>query len=137
MLNLVAGVDRAPLAYLSTIVDVARRLGVTSRALRFYEDQGLIVSERIGRNIRAYDLNTVAKIEMIVALRSADLSIAVIRRAFQLESEPMRQAAFLDAALESVLVDQREQIDKTKALQASMRSLPGVPLVERLADHAR
>lgn len=137
MPSIVAGSDRAPVACLSTIVDVSRRLGVTSRALRFYEDRGLIDSERMGRNIRAYDPKSVARIEMIVALRRADLSIAVIKRAFELEGEPLRQSAFLDAALEAVLVDQREQIDKTKALQASVRSLSDLPLVERLTDHAR
>ena len=39
---------------LMTIGDVARRSGVAASALRFYEERGLITSERIGSGHRHY-----------------------------------------------------------------------------------
>ncbi|TIX37047.1 MAG: MerR family DNA-binding transcriptional regulator, partial [Mesorhizobium sp.] len=37
-----------------TITDVSRRSGVASSALRFYEERGLIASERAGSGHRRY-----------------------------------------------------------------------------------
>ena len=92
------------------IAELARRLGVTPRTLRHYQDQGLIRSHRIAHNARAYDPDTVATIETIVALRDIDLPIATIRDILALRKEPQAQAETLRAALLEVRADKQRQI---------------------------
>jgi DNA-binding transcriptional MerR regulator len=102
---------RAP-AHFVSIVDLAKRLGITARALRFYQDRGLIRSHRIARNIRAYDLEAVAIIERIVALREAGLSIATIRDILTLRGDLEAQAVLLRAALLDVRAERQRQITR-------------------------
>ena len=100
---------RAP-ARLVTIAALATGLGVTPRALRFYEDRGLIRSHRVAQNARAYDPETVAIIETIVALRDVDLPIATIRDILALRRAPQVQAEALRAALLEIRTDKQRQI---------------------------
>lgn len=51
---------------LLTITEVARRSGVASSALRFYEDRGLIRSERAGSGHRRYRRDVLRRIAFIV-----------------------------------------------------------------------
>ncbi|CAN5237653.1 hypothetical protein BH10PSE4_BH10PSE4_01740 [soil metagenome] len=107
MMASIAAAGRRTAALAVPITDLARRLGVTPRTLRHYQDLGLIRSQRIARNIRAYDLETVATIETIVALRDAGLPIVVIREI--LRSGPEDQPRMLRAALTEVLADMDRQ----------------------------
>ena len=116
---------RAP-AHSTSIADLARRLGVTPRTLRHYQDQGLIRSHRIARNTRAYDLETVAIVETIVALRETGLSITTIHQI--LRSEPETQAATLRAALAEVLADMHRQIAKIDDMLETLTGSPPTPL---------
>ena len=106
------------------IAQLAQRLGVTARTLRHYQDQGLIRSHRIAHNTRAYDLETVAAVEAIVALREVDLSIAAIREILSLRSDPPAQAAALRSALSEVLTDKLRQVAQ---VQHMLRALPAEP----------
>src|SRR5882724_6540902 len=54
------------MADLLTITEVARRSGVASSALRFYETRGLIKSERAGSGHRRYQRVALRKIAFIV-----------------------------------------------------------------------
>src|ERR1700741_4212660 len=54
------------MADLLTITDVSRRSGVASSALRFYEDKGLIKSERAGSGHRRYSRAVLRRIAFIV-----------------------------------------------------------------------
>ena len=47
---------------LLTIGEVSKRSGVASSALRFYEDRGLIASERAGSGHRRYDRSVLRRI---------------------------------------------------------------------------
>jgi DNA-binding transcriptional MerR regulator len=109
---------RAPMCFVP-ITDLAKRLGVTTRTLRHYQDQGLIRSQRLARNVRAYDLETVAVVEVIVALREVDLPIAAIREILLLRSEPQAQA--MRSALSEVLADKQRQIIQ---IQNMLEALP-------------
>jgi len=102
---------RAP-AHFVPIAALTRRLGITARALRHYQDQGLIRSHRIARNSRAYDLDTVAMIETIVALRDVDLPLAAIREILAQQADPQAQALALRAALIQARADLHRQIAK-------------------------
>ncbi len=116
------------------IADVARRLGVTPRTLRHYQDIGLIRSHRIAHNTRAYDLETVTTIETIVALREVGLPIASIREI--LLSAPERQTVSLRQALADMLVEMQRHIGKVNNLLDALSSDPERPL-QRLVLRAR
>lgn len=70
-----------------TISQVSRALSVPTRALRYYEEMGLIHSRRIeGYAYRVYDEDTVHRIEQILFLRSVRIplrDIAVLLRYLQ------------------------------------------------------
>ena len=64
---------------LLTIGEVARRSGVASSALRFYEERGLIRSERAGSGHRRYPRPVLRRIAFIVFAQRLGLTLAEIR----------------------------------------------------------
>jgi MerR family redox-sensitive transcriptional activator SoxR len=66
------------MAALMTIGDVARRSGVASSALRFYEERGLIASERAGSGHRRYPREVLRRIAFIVFAQRVGLTLGEI-----------------------------------------------------------
>jgi MerR family redox-sensitive transcriptional activator SoxR len=60
---------------LLTITEVSKRSGVASSALRFYEERGLIVSERIGSGHRRYRKPVLRRIAFIVFAQRVGLTL--------------------------------------------------------------
>jgi MerR family redox-sensitive transcriptional activator SoxR len=58
-----------------TIGEVSRRSGVASSALRFYEERGLIASERVGTGHRRYPQRVMRRIAFIVFAQRVGLSL--------------------------------------------------------------
>jgi MerR family redox-sensitive transcriptional activator SoxR len=67
-------------ATLLTIGEVSRRSGVASSALRFYEERGLIVSERAGSGHRRYPRPVLRRIAFIVFAQRIGLTLDEIGR---------------------------------------------------------
>jgi MerR family redox-sensitive transcriptional activator SoxR len=63
------------MADLLTITQVSRRSGVASSALRFYEQRGLIMSERAGSGHRRYERAALRRIAFIVFAQKMGLSL--------------------------------------------------------------
>jgi len=63
---------------LLTIGEVSRRSGVASSALRFYEERGLIASERLGVGHRRYPRPVLRRIAFIVFAQRVGLSLEEI-----------------------------------------------------------
>jgi MerR family redox-sensitive transcriptional activator SoxR len=63
---------------LLTITEVSRRSGVAASALRFYEDRGLIASERAGSGHRRYPRAVLRRIAFIVFAQKIGLSLEEI-----------------------------------------------------------
>ena len=64
-----------------TIGDVARRSGVATSALRFYESVGLIASERTSGNHRLYARATLRRVAFIRAAKRTGLTLDEIAEA--------------------------------------------------------
>jgi|ERR1044072_1517733 DNA-binding transcriptional MerR regulator len=62
---------------LTTIADVSSRFGVSHRALRFYEQRGLLRPVRIGRR-RRYDAEEIDRVAVILKLKSFGFSLLEI-----------------------------------------------------------
>ncbi|HTQ14588.1 MAG TPA: MerR family transcriptional regulator [Rhizomicrobium sp.] len=58
--------------------ETARRLGVSAKALRLYEDRGLVAPRRAANGYRAYGPAEVARLHQILALKRLGLSLARI-----------------------------------------------------------
>lgn len=63
------------------IGDLSERTGVAPSALRFYEDQGLIRSERTAGNQRRYARETIRRVSFVRVAQQVGLSLGEIREA--------------------------------------------------------
>jgi len=75
---------------LLTIGEVARRSGVAASALRFYEDKGMIASERAGGGQRRFPRNVLRRIAFIVFAQRIGLTLDEI--AVELAKLPRNRA---------------------------------------------
>jgi MerR family redox-sensitive transcriptional activator SoxR len=66
------------MADLLTIGEVSRRSGVAASALRFYEERGLIVSQRVGSGHRRYPRPVLRRIAFIVFAQRVGLTLEEI-----------------------------------------------------------
>ena len=66
-----------------TIGEVARRSGVAASALRFYEDVGLLTSQRAAGGARRYPRSVLRRIAVIQAAKAVGLELAEIRAALE------------------------------------------------------
>jgi MerR family redox-sensitive transcriptional activator SoxR len=71
-------ISLSSVAELLTIGEVSRRSGVASSALRFYEERGLIASERSGSGHRRYDRSVLRRIAFIVFAQRVGLTLEEI-----------------------------------------------------------
>ena len=78
------------MAELLTIGEVSRRSGVASSALRFYEEKGLITSERAGSGHRRFPRSVLRRIAFIVFAQKVGLTLEEIRE--ELEKLPPDRA---------------------------------------------
>jgi DNA-binding transcriptional MerR regulator len=60
------------------IQEVAKELGMTMRALRFYEDKGLIAPQRVGTT-RIYGKREVARIRLVLRGRALGFTVREIK----------------------------------------------------------
>jgi MerR family redox-sensitive transcriptional activator SoxR len=64
-----------------TIGEVSARTGVAASALRFYEEEGLVASERSGGGQRRYHRDVLRRVAFIRVAQTVGLDLNAIRRA--------------------------------------------------------
>jgi MerR family redox-sensitive transcriptional activator SoxR len=102
-----------------TIAEVARRSGVAASALRFYEQRGLIASERTGAGHRRFPRAVLRRIAFIVFAQKIGLSLDEI--AMELSKLPRNRVpersdwAKLSAAWKTRVDVQIEALQRLKA----------------------
>ena len=101
------------------IRDVVRMTGLTSRALRFYEARGLVAPLRTYSGRRLYGPGELERINQIVALKRAGLTLAQIG-ALTL-GRKLDLAALIDAQL-LALDEKRFELDEARALLLTVKS---------------
>ncbi len=120
---------QAPQTY--TISDLAREFALTTRAIRFYEDQGLLAPSRVGKH-RVYGNRERVRIRLILRGKRLGFSLAEIKEYLDLyeatEGEKRQLERFLAGLAERrrSLAQQREDIDvvlqEINNLEAQCRS---------------
>lgn len=103
-----------------TITDLAAEFGVTPRAIRFYEDQGLIEPARQGQN-RIYSRRDRARLAWILRGKNVGFSLAEIKEILDLYDADDGRVRQRERTLElcrrqiGLLTSQRNDIDATIA----------------------
>jgi MerR family redox-sensitive transcriptional activator SoxR len=113
-------------AELLTIGEVSRRSGVASSALRFYEERGLITSERAGSGHRRYPRSVLRRIAFIVFAQRVGLSLDEIGAELE-KLPPDRAPNRRDWSRLSATWTERidERIDELTRLRAGLTSCIG------------
>ena len=101
------------------IRDVVRLTGLTSRALRFYEARGLVMPLRTYSGRRLYGPGELERINQIVALKRAGLTLAQIG-ALTL-GRKLDLGALVDAQL-AALDAKRTELDRARSLLLTVKS---------------
>lgn len=101
-----------------TIGQVAARTGVTTSALRFYEDQGLIRSNRTAGNQRRFSRDVIRVVSVIRVAQSLGISLDEIGAVIaSLPSERVPTAADWEAVAARWRTRLDERIGKLEALR--------------------
>jgi DNA-binding transcriptional MerR regulator len=95
-----------------TISDLAREFGVTTRTIRFYEDQGLLTPAREGRN-RIYSKRDRVRLKLTLRGKRLGFSLGEVRELFDLYDSARDEAAQLNHCL-VILEKRRAQLQQQK-----------------------
>ena len=99
-----------------TITELAREFGLTTRAMRFYEDQGLLSPHREGRN-RVYANRDRVRLKLTLRGKRLGLSLSDIRELIDMYDASKGDETQLERFVEilekrrSALEQQREDIE--------------------------
>jgi DNA-binding transcriptional MerR regulator len=111
----------SPSAQFLSASEAATRLGVSVKALRLYEQRGLIAPARTSAGWRAYGPNEMARVAEIAALRELGLSLSQVGRVLGGDSESLEPAlAAHQAALESRVHQLVDTVDKVRRLRTDI-----------------
>ncbi len=95
-----------------TITELAREFEITPRAIRYYEDQGLISPERAGQN-RVYSKRDRTRLKLTLRGRRLGLSLAEIRELIDMYDVGRDQRNQLSKFL-TVLARQRAALERQR-----------------------
>jgi DNA-binding transcriptional MerR regulator len=96
-----------PSAELLTAAEAAKRLGVSAKALRLYEERGLVTPLRTEAGWRIYGPDQIDRAAAVADLRALGFSLAEVARVLDRDAEGMERAL---AAHESALEGRLEQL---------------------------
>jgi DNA-binding transcriptional MerR regulator len=119
-LNVRAGKKAASEDNVARIGDLAGQFGITLRALRFYEDKGLINPQRNGTT-RLYSHRDRARLKLILLGRKVGFSLREVKQLLDLYDPSGSNETQLRATLEKTgkqedkLIAQRDAIDEALA----------------------
>lgn len=101
--------------------EAAKRLGVSTKALRLYEQRGLVTPRRTAAGWRAYGPTEMAQAAEIAALRELGLSLGQVARVLMGEAVGLEPAL---AAHQATLEDRIRQlivtVEKVRSLRAGL-----------------
>ena len=106
-----------------------RLFGMTARALRFYEEKGLVEARRDRLNARYYDAAARRRLEWIARLRKAGVSLPDIEEVLEAEDDGGRGRECAVAKLErrrAALADELARLNEVMT-ELSTAPSPGAP----------
>ncbi len=107
-----------------SISDLSKEFDITTRSIRFYEDQGLLKPKRRGQT-RIYSLKDRVRLKLILRGKRLGFSLAETRRLFELYDADKSSTTQLNTML--ALVEEKksalqQQMDDIKAVLMELNS---------------
>ncbi len=124
------------------IQQVAKKLKITTRSIRHYEDLGIIKSDRLKNNYRVYDTNNYDKLKFLVRAKNLGFSLKECKNLIKLFENDTRQSASVREIAKQKLNDIKLQIKELDNLRVSLEWLvkkcpgndkPDCPIIDELA----
>ncbi|MEU3692766.1 MerR family transcriptional regulator [Streptomyces narbonensis] len=107
------------------IGELSERTGTPRRLLRYYEEQGLIVSDRLPNGYRVYDESNVDRVAQIRGLLDAGLPTRIIKQILPCLDKP-RIIHFPDATPEMLATLEEERDRMTERIRCLTRNRDAV-----------
>ncbi len=95
-----------------TITELAAEFDITARAIRFYEDMGLLTPERAGRN-RVYGQRDRTRLKLTLRGKRLGLSLQEIKQLVDMYDSPSDTQQQLQAFM-AVLADHRRLLEQQR-----------------------
>lgn len=115
--------DKNPITY--SIGELAREFDITTRSIRFYEDQGLILPNRKGQT-RIYNQRDRVRLRLILRGKRLGFSLAETGRLFELYDADTSSATQLITIMELISNkknDLNQQLEDIKAVLIELTGL--------------
>jgi DNA-binding transcriptional MerR regulator len=118
-----------------TITELTREFGVSTRTLRFYEDEGLINPERRGRT-RLFRPADRRLIQEILRGRRIGFTIAEIREIIKVYKDPPGEVGQLEMLMQKVSEKREDLRQKRRDIEETLAELDNVEeaCLTRLAE---
>ncbi len=101
--------------------EAAKRLGVSAKALRLYEQRGLLAPLRTAAGWRAYGPGEMVRAAEVVALRALGLGLAQVARVLWGDAEELEPAlAAHQATLEGRIRQFADTVEKVRGLRTDL-----------------
>lgn len=126
------------MAELFTIGELAAAFGLSPRAIRFYEDQGLLAPERAGTQ-RIYSKRDRARLQLILRGKRLGFSLADIREFLDLydaDGTKRQQMAMTLERTRARIADLEQQLEDITVTLAELRDMEG-DILSYVAAHPK
>ena len=110
---------------LYTVTELASELGMTARAIRFYEDKGLITPQRAGTT-RVYSVRDRARMILILRGKRLGFSLSTIKEYLDLYDTDITQHAQLKLLLGSISKRRAQLVAQRQAIDEALSELSGI-----------
>ncbi len=125
------------------ISDVAKKTGLTSKAIRFYEEKGLVTPPLRGENgYRSYNPKHLEELTLLRQARQVGFTLEECRELVHLFNDPARHSADVKARtlqkIDEIDLHIQELLEMKTRLQVLAESCPGddtadCPIIDNLA----
>ncbi|MEO1199108.1 MAG: MerR family DNA-binding transcriptional regulator [Pseudomonadota bacterium] len=110
-----------------TITELTREFDVTTRTLRFYEDEGMLSPIRKGRQ-RLYSPAQRTRLKLILRGKRLGFSLSEIREIVDMYREPPGETGQLWLLIDKIAERRVELLQKRHDIEATLSDLEGVEM---------
>ncbi len=128
------------------VADAARSAGLTPKAVRFYESEGLVKPVRAANGYRVYGDADVNRLQFLSRARSLGFSLEECRRLLDLYDDKKRSSAEVKSLTESKVEDIDRRIAELREIRKALMQLavscngddrPDCPILDDIARPAK
>jgi DNA-binding transcriptional MerR regulator len=106
-----------------TIGTLARRMGVQPSAVRFYERQGLIASERLANGYRVYSRDAANALSFICRAKALGFSLDQIAEILDIRRRDAEPCACVKGLIERNLAEVERKLGELSRLRRELKAL--------------